>query len=269
MMRALPTGLRIGLRAVCAAALLSGALDLPSRSLSAAAAQEGGFTFRTVKPPRAGAGKRIVFNNSAARPPARAKTSYSWFWQDVEDDLSAADASRLDRILVDHSDRFEGVWPGFGGPDGARAAIRDHGVALGRAAAREDVSLALLLAVIGVESGGRSAARSRAGAQGLMQLMPATARRFGVADAYDPAQNIAGGAAYLDVLLDMFDGDAVLALAAYNAGENAVLRYKGVPPYAETRDYVAKVLANFHGLRRLCATPPRGPREPCEIDPGA
>ena len=73
--------------------------------------------------------------------------------------------------------------------------------------------------------------------------MPATARRFGVSDAFDPRQNILGGVRYLRALLDMFDGDTMLAAAAYNAGENAVRRYRGVPPYAETRAYVRKVHA--------------------------
>jgi soluble lytic murein transglycosylase-like protein len=237
-------------------------------AIPAASAQDGGFTFRTVKPPGPGARKRIVFGAAPQKFRSRA-TSYDWFWADVPAAITAADPARLDAILVAHGDRFEGVWPGYGGPDRARGVLREHGAALDHAVERSGVSLALLLAVIGVESGGRPAARSHAGAQGLMQLMPGTARRFGVRDPWDPAQNIAGGAAYLDTLLKMFDEDAVLALAAYNAGENAVLRHKGVPPYAETRDYVAKVLANFHGLRRICASPPRGPRETCDVDPGA
>ncbi len=251
-----------------AAALWIAAPQASGLTVPSAAAQEGGFTFRTVKPPSAGARKRIVFGSAPQKYRSRA-TSYDWFWADVPAAMNAADPTRLDAILTSHSDRFEGVWPGYGGPDRARGVLREHGVALDQAAASSDVSLALLLAVIGVESGGQPKARSHAGAQGLMQLMPGTARRFGVRDPWDPAQNIAGGAAYLDTLLKMFDEDAVLALAAYNAGENAVLRYKGVPPYAETRDYVAKVLSNFHGLRRLCASPPRGPREACEFDPGA
>jgi len=118
------------------------------------------------------------------------------------------------------------------------------------------VSPALVLAVIAVESGGRSDAISGAGAQGLMQLIPATADRFGVEDAMDPAQNIKGGVAYLDWLLKEFKGDPILALAGYNAGENAVKNNNGVPPFAETRDYVPKVLAAFAVARNLCRTPP-------------
>jgi soluble lytic murein transglycosylase-like protein len=110
-------------------------------------------------------------------------------------------------------------------------------------AAREfGLDASLLHAVIGVESGHSAAAVSAKGAIGLMQLMPPTARRFGVADAYDPLQNIRGGARYLRYLLDLFGGDVELALAAYNAGENAVLRHgRRVPPFRETIEYVRKV----------------------------
>lgn len=102
----------------------------------------------------------------------------------------------------------------------------------------------LLHAVIAVESGFDARAVSRKGAQGLMQLMPATARRFGVSDPFDPRQNVAGGAAYLKWLLDKFDGKLTLALAAYNAGEEAVVRAGNrIPPYDETRAYVPRVLA--------------------------
>jgi hypothetical protein len=85
------------------------------------------------------------------------------------------------------------------------------------------------------------------GAQGLMQLMPDTARRFGVADAFDPRQNIFGGVKYLRWLLDKFSGDLGLAAAGYNAGENAVVRYRGVPPYRETQFYVKKVMGILQG----------------------
>ena len=101
----------------------------------------------------------------------------------------------------------------------------------------------LVLAVMAVESAGRADAVSRAGAAGLMQLMPATAARFGVSDRLAPAESIRGGVAYLDWLMGRFGGDPILALAAYNAGEGAVDDNGGVPPYSETRAYVPKVLA--------------------------
>jgi soluble lytic murein transglycosylase-like protein len=89
-----------------------------------------------------------------------------------------------------------------------------------------------------------------------MQLMPATAARFSVADPMAPGENIRGGVAYLDWLMETFDGDPVMVLAAYNAGEGAVRKHQGVPPFAETRDYVPKVLAAFATARGLCSTPP-------------
>ncbi len=105
-----------------------------------------------------------------------------------------------------------------------------------------EVDPALVRAVIHAESAFRPDAVSPKGAGGLMQLMPATAERFDVADRFNPDQNIAGGVAYLALLLDMFDGDRELAVAAYNAGENAVTRHDGIPPYKETRTYVKRVM---------------------------
>jgi soluble lytic murein transglycosylase-like protein len=112
-------------------------------------------------------------------------------------------------------------------------------------AAAWQVDPALIKAVIANESGFNANATSKAGAQGLMQLMPETAASLGVRDAYDPAQNVAGGARYLRGLLDRFGGDKRLAIAAYNAGPGAVEKYGDVPPYAETRNYVQNVLASF------------------------
>lgn len=110
---------------------------------------------------------------------------------------------------------------------------------------------ALLHAVISVESRYNPNAQSPKGAGGLMQLMPATAKRFGVADVFDPTQNLHGGAKYLRHLLRLFNSDVKLALAAYNAGENAVARYDGtIPPFRETMEYVPKVLDYYRKYRR-------------------
>jgi soluble lytic murein transglycosylase-like protein len=114
---------------------------------------------------------------------------------------------------------------------------------------------ALLHAVIAVESSYNPKAVSNKGATGLMQLMPATARRYGVADAFDPAQNLGGGARYLRDLLEMFDSDVSLALAAFNAGENAVMKHGNrIPPYRETLRYVPRVL-DYYQRYRAAAEP--------------
>jgi len=110
-------------------------------------------------------------------------------------------------------------------------------------AAKYGVSPSLIRAVIQAESGYNPQAVSRAGAGGLMQLMPGTARHMKVADRFDPGQNVDGGVRYLKFLLDTFKGDVSLALAAYNAGLSKVARYGGIPPYEETRTYVSRVLS--------------------------
>jgi soluble lytic murein transglycosylase-like protein len=116
-----------------------------------------------------------------------------------------------------------------------------YGEIIDSVAAQHGVPARLVRAVIKVESDYQERARSRKGAMGLMQLMPETAKRFSVADPYNPRQNIEGGIKYLKTLLDRFPSTG-LALAAYNAGENAVDRFRGIPPYAETRDYVSHIL---------------------------
>jgi len=111
------------------------------------------------------------------------------------------------------------------------------------------VDSALIRAVMHVESWFQADAVSSAGAQGLMQLMPGTQVRFGVSDPFDPLDNITAGAAYLAWLLEEFNGDLTRAVAAYNAGENAVRRHGGVPPFAETREYVRRVNIMYRRYR--------------------
>jgi len=232
------------------------------------------FTFKRVKPPESGAGKRItvqidptatprvvpdvatVSTPDAAPEPARVASSYDWYWEIISPKLSDTAPGRLTSAVDALND----------GPDGQSvraprlqqlqniAAAYNKDILL--ATVGKQVSPALVLAVMGVESGGNPTAVSSAGATGLMQLMPATAERFGVTDIADAAQNIAGGVTFLDWLVKEFNGDPVLVLAAYNAGEGALRKNDGVPPYAETRDYVPKVLAAWQVARGLCLTPP-------------
>ena len=124
------------------------------------------------------------------------------------------------------------------------------------AAKRHGVDESIVRAIIHAESAYNPNALSRVGAQGLMQLMPATARRFGVGNAFDAGQNIGGGVEYLAWLLKRFHGDLTLAAAGYNAGEGAVDKYKGVPPYSETRRYVERVAVlaeRYRGAQTLAA----------------
>lgn len=140
------------------------------------------------------------------------------------------------------------------GATAASSAVRRnlYSSLIDRIAGRYGLESELLHAVIAVESGYDAGARSRKGAGGLMQLMPGTAKRYGVADAFDPEQNIDGGARYLRDLIRMFKGDLSLVLAAYNAGENAVARNRNrIPEYRETLQYVPKVLAHYRRNQSL------------------
>lgn len=128
-----------------------------------------------------------------------------------------------------------------------------------RTAVRHGIHPDLVFAVAAVESNFNAHAVSEKGAQGLMQLMPDTAARFGVVDAFNPAENVLGGVRYMRYLLDMFHGDSRLALAAYNAGENVVLAGHRIPPYPETRRYVEKIMKMFGGKKPLLQSAVRKP----------
>lgn len=240
------------------------------------------FTFKREKPPKPGTRKFITVQiepqpeqpKEAAKPEPEQKipavpevtgARYSWYWRQVS---PAASEDPVDRLRLAISSLSKG--PSGAGVKGPRLGdiqkiARDEGAHILRATLGTKVSPALVLAVISVESGGRVDAESHAGAQGLMQLIPATAERFGVKDSLSAQDNIKGGVAYLDWLLREFNGDAVLALAGYNAGENAVKKHEGVPPYAETRDYVPKVLAAYQVARALCKTQPELVTDACAL----
>nr|WP_083626684.1 lytic transglycosylase domain-containing protein [Rhodovulum sp. ES.010] len=227
------------------------------------------FTFKRVKPPGPGASKRIKVQIAPAEPevasplppevdetPPPAGPGPAWFWARVSPALADRAPGRLARALDALAEAPEGASVPVPRLQDLQDIAALHGADILLATVGTRVSPALALAVIGVESGGRSAAVSPKGATGLMQLMPETATRFGVADATDAAANIRGGVAYLDWLMGTFGNDPVLVLAAYNSGEGAVRRHGGVPPFAETRDYVPRVLAAWAVARGLCQTPP-------------
>jgi Transglycosylase SLT domain len=264
-------------------------------AFSAAVASAEDFTFKRIKPPGSG-DKRITVQidpveqarrlaaaaenpwrplppteDVAAKPvdpsvPATDKPAtparYAWFWESVPSNLGAG-PDRFTDALVALSN----------GPDGTSVTaprLQDlqeiaeaHGTDILKATIGTDVSPALVLAVMGIESSGNINAVSTAGAVGLMQLIPATAERFGVSDSTDATQNIKGGVAYLDWLMKEFDRDPLMVLAAYNAGEGAVKSNAGIPPFAETRDYVPKVLAAWRVAQGLCVSPPELISDPC------
>lgn len=179
--------------------------------------------------------------------------------------LSAGEASYID-LKPDEVTGFETVpdapaihEPGATQPKSAadgKLSAADLNQMLSTAGTEHNVDMDLLASVVKAESGGNTRAVSRAGARGLMQLMPATASGLGVNDAFKPNENVRGGSAYLDRLLTRYHDNVALALAAYNAGPAAVDRYHGIPPYRETRAYVARVIHEFNRrvLERAAAT---------------
>ena len=249
--------LAIGLAAVlaCPAAMAEGPKPFPQ------------FEAKRIKAPRAGQKPRIdVQIDPAAEPaavqaaaPASAPASsaegrYAWFWDRVSPDISGSGPGRLASAMGALA--AESSLVAAPRMQQMQDIAQANGIDILRSTIGTQVSPALVLAVISVESAGNPAAVSKAGAQGLMQLMPDTAQRFGVSDSLAAPENIAGGVKYLDWLMQEFDRDPILVLAGYNAGEGSVRKHAGVPPFAETRDYVPKVLAAFQVARGLCKTPP-------------
>ena len=198
--------------------------------------------------------------------PGPASDAQAWFWDAVSPGLGAV-PGRFTLAAATAARPPAGSGVAAPALDALQAIARAHGRDILARTVGTRVSPALVLALIAVESAGRTDALSPKGASGLMQLIPATAERFGVLDARDPGQNIRGGVAYLDWLMAEFGGDPILALAGYNAGEGAVTRHGGVPPYAETRTYVPRVMAAWNVARLMCRTPPELPGDGCVFDP--
>jgi len=202
-------------------------------------------------------------NNESTAPVAPRVTGLEWFWEEVSPSKSASGPGRLEPALNAISSPPAGKGVPTPRLQTLQSIAQVHGQTILKETVGTNVSPALVVALISVESAGQTAVVSSAGAQGLMQLMPATAERFGVTDRTSPEENIKGGVAYLSWLMKHFDNDPILALAGYNAGEGAVANNNGVPPYAETRAYVPKVLAAFAVARGLCLTPPELATDGC------
>ncbi|MBL4766568.1 MAG: lytic transglycosylase domain-containing protein [Rhodobacteraceae bacterium] len=225
------------------------------------------FEARRIKPPTTSTQKRITIqivpeqiapvavspSSSVASEHPVVDSQYSWFWEKISPDMAQSGPGRLSVALDVLSGSGKVAAPRL---QTMQDIANARGIPILLSTIDTQVSPALVLAVIAVESAGQADAVSSAGATGLMQLMPATAERFGVTDALVANDNIAGGVRYLDWLMQEFDNDPILVLAGYNAGEGSVRKHDGVPPYPETRDYVPKVLAAFQVAKGLCATPP-------------
>ena len=250
---------------------------------------QGSHTFKRIKVPGPGVTKRITvqidpaeqaralaalpkIDPNAARPdecnaaasdlPAPKMSNYAWYWDTVPTAIDAVDG-RFTLAMATLSQGPGGKSVSAPRLQHMQEIAENYGTAILTATIGTNVSPALVLAVIGIESAGKTDALSSAGAQGLMQLIPATAERFGVTDVTDATQNIKGGVAYLDWLMTHFNNDPLMVLAAYNAGEGAVDANSGIPPYPETRDYVPKVLAAWQVAQGLCLSPPELVTDPC------
>lgn len=198
---------------------------------------------------QAAAGVLLAVPAILAPAPARADVYAYVDEHGVEHFTNTPDHARFQRLSSLMEEHGRDNRAGAEALKGNVAAFAPH---IEQAAVEAGIDAALVHAVITAESGYNPVAVSRAGAQGLMQLMPQTAQRYAVRNAFDPRQNIAGGTRYLRDLLDLFDNDVALAVAAYNAGENAVLRHgRRIPPYRETQAYVPKVLALYRKYRTL------------------
>lgn len=257
---------------------LTGSLAVAGAAFAEVERLQPDFTFKRVGLPSGTAGGRITVQIDPNAPRlgpvysdepeeevlpvaggavAPRASGMEWFWANISPALTGAGPGRAIAAL----DQISNPPAGKGVPAPRLQSLQNiasaHGLDILRETVGTNVSPALVLAVISVESAGRVDATSIAGAQGLMQLMPDTATRFGVTDSMNASQNIRGGVAYLAWLLNHFDNDPLMALAGYNSGEGNVRKHNGVPPFAETRAYVPKVLAAWQVAKGLCQTPPQ------------
>ena len=192
----------------------------------------------------------VILCLGTALPAAATADIYSYTSEDGSVHFTNVPTDKRFRVVLrtprdNSSGESAGISYGGRAPQSFRN-YKTYGAIVDSAAELAQVDNALVHAVISAESGYNQHAVSPKGATGLMQLMPATARRYGVTNIYDPVQNIQAGARYLRDLLSMFNNDLRLAVAAYNAGENAVIRYGNrIPPYRETMNYVPKVMGYY------------------------
>ncbi len=240
--------------AALAAALVRPSLQAMSRIAGpGAAAPTADFTFRTVRPPPASARKRVILQKVEPAPASPETDAFRAA-------PGASAALRPNREVVPLL-AAAGPAPAAAA-EAARRLMAAHGPHFRRAAAENRLTLPLLLAVALAESSGDSSAVSPRGAQGLMQLMPATAAGLR-ADPFAPHEAVPAAAAHPSSLLVRFDEDVLAALAACNAGAGAASRHRGAPPYPETRACAPRVLALFGALRSLCLHPPETARAAC------
>ncbi|WP_425092736.1 lytic transglycosylase domain-containing protein [Tropicimonas sp. S265A] len=242
------------------------------------------FTFKKIAPPAPGARNRIniqivpppdpppvaIPDAAPDTPPTDVEPlEVSGFWQSMGTGRVDAGPARFLSAMA----WFDRADPAPAAPPlSALASLAEqYGRDMLTASIGKNVSPALILAVAWTESSGDVDVVSPKGAQGLMQLIPATAERFEVKDPFNVQQNLRGGVAYLSWLMERFDGDPILALAGYNAGEGAVERAQdgagGVPDFPETRAYVLKVLSAWRVARGLCVTPPELATDGCVFAP--
>ncbi len=232
------------------------------------------FTFKRLTPPQDGQdgllniqvepqpeiqpvlSGRVDPDKDLSLAPELVRTEAPWFWHRFATGLQDGAPHRLElaRTILEENPTERAAF----GENPVRIATiaRDFGADILRASVEAQVSPALLLAVIEVESGGNPGKGAPTGPAGLMQLKPAVAHQFGIGNVMDPLENIIGGARYLEWLLDRFDGDALLALAAFHTAEPVVRGAGGIPNNPETRLYIPRVIAAWRLARDLCITPP-------------